>query len=717
MLQYVDDSSLGLMANHATRKIDAKGDAWLALTLGIPRFRPPAPQPPIRAEYKGMLSFADNEVSYGALPPLEHLRGSARFAAKTVTLDDLTAQLLGGDVRAKGGVKPDGSYAFDVNGRIGDESAQRFKTRMSPQAAQFLKRITGTAPYEMHVHGIKNALPVVQAKSDLTGLGIDLPAPFGKAQGAPMPFAFTFAPLPQGSDDPNAPNDQDNLHDAQLTLGPLQAHYLLQQLGRAQVSVDPENPAEPMNMRARLHVVRGAIDVNKPADLPSQGVSAAVDLDELDADAWRKAFADIGASAQAESPAQANAPRPPMSDAVRQFIPKRAAVHFTTLQLLNRRWENVDIGASETGRKWQANIASNQVSGNLAWTPGLTRESPGALQARFAKVVIPEKTETDRLGKVIAKPPRNMPSIDLIVNELVFRNHDLGRLEVDAHNDFVTDDPVWTLDRFELANADATLAASGTWRTLPGGIAQAAAPAPGEVIDSGDGDDRIPRSTALDFRLDVKNGGQLLDRFGLPRTVNKGDGSVSGHAAWNGGPTTIDMKTLDGNLNVDLRHGQILRALGAAKWLGIFSLRSLANLLTLHFEDVVGKGLPFEKITGNAKIDDGIGRTDDFLMITSPARVQMRGRVDLPKQTQDLNVKVIPTVGAGTAAIGVAVINPLLGLGVLAADIALSQSIRRAFELDYAITGSWQKPVVQRLRGDQGKIETPAAAALPSVVN
>ncbi len=198
--------------------------------------------------------------------------------------------------------------------------------RLRLQAAQFLKRITGSAPYDLHVHGMKHTLPVVQANSDLTGVGFDLPAPFGKAQGEPMPFSFTFQPMPEGPDDANAPNDQSNLQDARLMFGPVQAHYLLQQIGQAQVLVDPQNPAEPMNMRTRLRVVHGAIGVNKPADLPSQGVSTAVDLNELDADAWRKVFADINANAQAEALAAADAPRPPMSDTV-TTVPAEARRH------------------------------------------------------------------------------------------------------------------------------------------------------------------------------------------------------------------------------------------------------------------------------------------------------------------------------------------------------------------------------------------------------
>jgi uncharacterized protein (TIGR02099 family) len=695
MLDYVDNSSLGLMAKHATRKLDTKGNAALALTLGIPRYRPPPPEPPLRTDYKGSLTFLDNQVAYGTLPPLTHVRGRANFAAKTVNVDALSAQLLGGDVRATGGVQPNGNYAFDVNGRIGPDAAQRFDGRIAPQAAALLKRIDGAAPYELHVRGAKNALPNMRASADLSGIGIDLPAPFGKAKGAPMPFSLSFQPAPGG-----APG----LHDAQLVFGPLAAHYELQQIGRAQVKVDPQNAAEPMNVRAQLKAVRGAIALNKPADLPAEGVSAVADMDTLDADAWRKVFADTAdTAATGSAPAQPATKQEPRANAdIRQFIPTRAAVRIGTLKLLDRRWNNINVNATEDARKWQANIASDEVSGNVAFTPAAPNGSPGAIQARLDKVVIPEKATGAPAEKFASKPPRNMPSIDVIVNELVYRGHGLGRLEVDAHNEVIADEPIWTLDKLQLANPDATLTANATWRTLP-------APA------TASGDDSTPRRTTLGFTLDVANGGQFLDRFGLPHTVNGGAGKISGHAAWNGSPAAVDMNTLDGKVGVDLRHGQILRAPGAAKLLGIFSLRSLANLLTLHFEDVVGKGLPFEKITGNARIENGISRTDDLLMVTPPARVQMQGVVNLPKQTQDLRVKVVPTIGAGAVAIGAAVINPLLGLGALAADLALSKSIQKAFAMDYSITGTLTKPVVQRLHGDQGKIESPAAVAIPSV--
>jgi uncharacterized protein YhdP len=430
-------------------------------------------------------------------------------------------------------------------------------------------------------------------------------------------------------------------------------------------------------------------------------VTAAIDIDKLDADAWRKLFLEVSPPTM---PTAAPVRTSAASDLAKQFVPNRLAVHLTTLELLNRRWENVVVGASrDIGNdtdKWQANIASNQVSGYVAWTPGKTKGSPGALQARFAKIVIPDKSENDLVGQVIKRQTRNMPSVDLIVNELVMRGRSLGRLEMDAHNEMDEAVPVWYLDKLELANPDATLSATANWRTLV---------APGAEIE-----DDSPRKTSVDFKVDIVDAGALTERFGLPQTIAGGKGTVSGKLGWDGAPSAPDFQTINGNVAVDLRHGQILKikpgAAEAAKLLGVLSLQSLAHFLMLDFHDVVGKGLPFEKVTGTGVIQDGIGRTNDFTMVTSPARVEMSGQVDLPQKTQDLHVRVIPTLSAGAVAIGAAVINPLLGLGVLAGNLLLSKSIGKAFTADYSITGPWSKPVVLRMKHDQGKIETPVPA-------
>ncbi|MBV8259780.1 MAG: hypothetical protein JO239_02250, partial [Paraburkholderia sp.] len=79
-------------------------------------------------------------------------------------------------------------------------------------------------------------------------------------------------------------------------------------------------------------------------------------------------------------------------------------------------------------------------------------------------------------------------------------------------------------------------------------------------------------------------------------------------------------------------------------------------------------------------------------------------------ETQDLRVRVVPTVSAGAGVIVAAIINPFLGLGALLGDIVLSHTLEHAFAMDFEITGPWSKPHVERLHGDQGKMNALAPA-------
>jgi uncharacterized protein (TIGR02099 family) len=661
MIDYVNGSALGGLSKHLGEKVQAEGPASLALKLTVPR----TPKPHIAVE--GAVGFRNNRLAVDNVPPLSQLTGKVRFTEHTAQLDRLAGQFMGGDVRANGGLRQDGTYALDVSGHIAVDAARGLN--LHGPAAQVLTRMSGSAPYNLSVNGAKGRLPDVTANSDLSGLALDFPAPFNKPLGTPMPLHFTLSPA-------TTPSDA-GLQRADLKFGPIAASYLLR-----------HTPNQPPA------VVVGAIGVNKPAELPSEGVIAAVDIDTFDADQWRTLVTQMRSK---EAPS-ASAPIGGPNSTLTQFLPNRFALHIGTLTLLKRHWESVIVGASREEGKWQANVASNQVSGHVAWVPGPTKDSPGTLQARLARLVIPSATENDLLGQAISAPAQNMPSIDLLVNELIVRGHNLGSLEVDAHNYQEDGVPVWALDRLDISNPAATLTATANWRTSTRLGASA--------------EEDTPKRTVFDFKLDIKDAGALLERAGQPRTLKGGSGTLSGKVVWRGGPTRIDYPTLNGNLSVDLHHGQILKVdPGVAKLLGVLSLQSLARFATMNFRDVIGEGLPFESVTATGQISDGIGRTDNFQMVTAPARAEMKGSVDLAQETQDLHVHIVPTVSAGAGVVAATVINPLFGLAALVADFALSKSISKAFAMDYAITGSWSKPHIERVHDDRGKMDLPASTA------
>ena len=95
-------------------------------------------------------------------------------------------------------------------------------------------------------------------------------------------------------------------------------------------------------------------------------------------------------------------------------------------------------------------------------------------------------------------------------------------------------------------------------------------------------------------------------------------------------------------------------------------------------------------------------RTEDLEIRGPAARVRMRGATDVQAETQDLRVAVQPTLSESVA-IGAAagLLNPVAGVVTYLAQKALSDPIEKLFAYEYAITGSWDDPQVQRISATQ----------------
>jgi uncharacterized protein YhdP len=74
----------------------------------------------------------------------------------------------------------------------------------------------------------------------------------------------------------------------------------------------------------------------------------------------------------------------------------------------------------------------------------------------------------------------------------------------------------------------------------------------------------------------------------------------------------------------------------------------------------------------------------------------MSGSVDLAAETQNLKVRVQPAVG-DSIAIGAMIANPVAGAVVWAAQKILKDPIDQAFAFEYAVTGNWADPKVEKL--------------------
>src|SRR5439155_16972657 len=106
----------------------------------------------------------------------------------------------------------------------------------------------------------------------------------------------------------------------------------------------------------------------------------------------------------------------------------------------------------------------------------------------------------------------------------------------------------------------------------------------------------------------------------------------------------------------------------------------------------------FDTVTATVRIQKGVMHTDAFKLAGPAAAVDIAGDVDLARETQQLRVRVQPSlsssVSAGAAALFIA--NPLIGAaigaGTLLAQKMLNNPIEQLFAYEYSVSGAWDDP-------------------------
>lgn len=400
--------------------------------------------------------------------------------------------------------------------------------------------------------------------------------------------------------------------------------------------------------RGRTVIERGVIGIGEQPPLPERGVLLAASVPAFNADFWRGLFA--GGNGDGGHP-------------VTQISLKTAE-----LTAFARHFQDVNLRASLHDGTWQAQVASRDVVGEFSWRA----DDRGRLRARLKLLALGEA----RPGKaaIAEEPLRELPGLDIVADSFVLRGHRLGRLEVLATNA----DNAWKMERLAISNPDGTLVSDGVWA---GG------------------------ATRLNFRLDVADIGEMLERLGYADAVKRGTAKLEGKVSWAGTPVQIDHATLDGTLKAEAARGQFNKLdPGAGRLLGILSLQSLPRRITLDFRDIFSEGFAFDSITGSAKVAHGVMSTQDLQIEGPSAKIFMQGEIDIPAETQNLRVRVQPALGE-TLAVGAMIANPAVGAAAWLAQKILKDPFGQMFAFEYAITGAWSDPKVEKLQQQAAKRE------------
>lgn len=103
--------------------------------------------------------------------------------------------------------------------------------------------------------------------------------------------------------------------------------------------------------------------------------------------------------------------------------------------------------------------------------------------------------------------------------------------------------------------------------------------------------------------------------------------------------------SLQGGLRLELENGVIERGSILAK---IFSILNVSQLFKGRLPDLKTKGLPYQRISSNIQVKEGIASTEDFLVDSDAMRITIVGKVDLGKNLIDAKIGVHPLVTVDT---------------------------------------------------------------------
>ncbi len=319
-------------------------------------------------------------------------------------------------------------------------------------------------------------------------------------------------------------------------------------------------------------------------------------------------------------------------------------------------------------------MSSREVNGDLIWQP----QNEGRLLVRLKNAMLGEgeneMPQQPTAAAAVANKPDNMsiPTLDVVIDKLTWKGRQLGKLEMLVNSA----DGVVLLDNLRLTNPDGVISASGRWSAAP-------------------------QQTQLKAKIEIADAGKILARSGYPESLKDGSGKLECDLQWDGAPDEFNYGSLNGTLNLKTGKGRFLQVnAGAAKLLGVLSLQSIPKRISLDFTDVLSPGFEFDSIEGQAVIVHGLIKDADFKMTGAAAKITLNGQVDLERETQQLKVRVMPTIGDNVSLLSFAV-SPAVGVGVLLANKILSDPLDKLVSFDYNVSGSWSDPKVEKIGRSQ----------------
>jgi uncharacterized protein (TIGR02099 family) len=475
-----------------------------------------------------------------------------------------------------------------------------------------------------------------RVNSSLAGLDMKLPAPLDKPPDTPMPSWFAIQWPAQGGPQ------------GQLALGSVvSGAYML------------ESDANGVHL-AHVALTFGGGETSA-SDTQIFNVGGSVS--RLDLAGWLKL-----------NPRDKDAK--PLSDFLRA-----ASLQVAELDYLGLAFRDVSLNLAVADGELHIAVGGPNVAGTVSVPSATDSIEPWDLQfERLHFDTAPEpQVEEGAVARDEHKPinanglsdPHGIPAINFHATDVIWGERQFG----DVQATLVKVEDGISLKQLSMATDKYSVSAKGEWRGKDSGLGRVQ----GSLVSS-----------------DVQD---TLKQLGYAEVIDAKSGRMDFDMNWLGAPTGDALSEATGHVQLSLEKGQIVGLKpGAGRVLGLASVAALPRRLALDFSDLTDKGLAFDTVRADFDLRDGNAYTDNVLVKGPAAEIGLIGRVGLKNKDYDQTAVVTGNLGGSPLPLAGFVGGPVVGAAVLVFTQVFKQPLKGLARGYYRITGSWDNPIVERIK-------------------
>lgn len=627
---------------------------------------------------------------------IDDLVGRVSYDSDTgISSDTLNARLFDQPIEAKLSTRKLDNYSktlVDVDGVVDAQTIALWSKR--PE----LLFLQGNIPYSAHVElnhrpRTKNlvelspeeeisdaqsaakfaeqAFASVTVTSNLAGVALDLPEPYGKLASNERPLAFTLS-----------------LHDKQAQVDVRYNNDL-------QVLLRTDRTRNNGLLNANIALASEATLSDQPRFLVSGF------LPDIDLDTWKAALERYKTYSERLTPVVAktlSALQPGVSVVTEEAetiglvagLPFQADITLGKYELGSTTLENLKVVAVPVRAAWQLDVSNAVVTGRLlvpdsrftALQVDLERLSlsKAMIGQEDAAVVSDPNAPVEPVKPVEIIDPTKLPLANISIASLMMddKNYGSWSLQVRPNSKGVVIDNIrGSIRNLTISAADDPLAgAKLIWQNTPAGV-----------------------QTRFIGSLGAGNIAEVLAAWERPEILESHSAQFRADLFWPGSPQDFKLVNLGGDMSIAIEKGSFKREASAGD--GILRLMSLLNFDTLarrmqlDFSDLYKSGLAYDTISGKMRFNQGVLLFEEPLQVhTASSRLQMAGTINLRDET--INTRLVATLPvAGNLTFFAALATGLpAAAGVYLVSKLFKKQVDQATSISYSITGGWDNPVM-----------------------